>query len=192
MDAFLFDRSDSVLCVVDVQKVFLDHLRHGDGEALAARICWLIRAARTLGVPIMAMAEGVALNGTLVQAVCDALPEGCVIHDKNVFDLTGHADILEAVRATGRRQVILCGMETDICIAQSAVGLKAAGFAVGAVSDACATPSGADEAAFARMQAAGVVPLTLRGIYFEWIRDLDTLAEVKSVLNADLPEGLVL
>ncbi|MGB3316416.1 MAG: isochorismatase family protein [Albidovulum sp.] len=192
MNAEVFNRADSVLCVVDVQKVFLDQLRLGEAEALTARICWLIRAASAFSIPIVAMAEGIALNGTLAEPVGDALPDGCVIHDKSVFNLTGQAEVLAAVRATGRQQVILCGMETDICIAQSAVGLKAKGFTVGAVADACSSPANQDAEAFARMQAAGVIPLTLRGIFYEWVGDLETLAWVKTEIGSPLPEGLVL
>lgn len=191
MVATIFDRADSVLCVIDVQQVFLDKLGPGEAAPLVSRIAWLIRAAGLLGVPVIAMAEDVARNGPPVAAVRDALPEGTHIHDKRFFGLAGQADILATVRDSGRGQAVLCGLETDVCVAQSAIGLRAAGLTVGITADACGSPGPCHAAGLARMRGAGVAELSVKGVYYEWVRDLDTLARVKPAL-ADLPEGLTL
>lgn len=191
MTAELFDRNDSILCVIDVQQVFLDKLEPDQAGPLVARIVWLIRAAGALGVPVIAIAEDVARNGPPVAAVRDALPEGTMVHDKRFFGLAGQADILSAVHASGRRQAVLCGLETDVCVAQSALGLKAAGFAVAAATDACGSPAPCHASGLARMRGAGIVETSVKGVYYEWVRDLDRLARVKPAL-ADLPEGLTL
>lgn len=192
MTADLFDRSASLLCVIDVQKVFLDKLDAGDAGPLVARIVWLVHAAVALGVPVLAMAEDIARNGPPHQSVRDALPEGTVIHDKRVFGLAGQPDMLGAVRASGKSQMILCGLETDVCVAQSALGLKAAGFQVGVAADACGSPGPCHGAGLARMRGTGIVETSIKAVCYEWVRDLDTLARVKPLLGKGLPEGLSL
>lgn len=188
----LFGRDDSVLVVIDVQGVFLDKLPEAEREPLVARIAWLIGVARALHVPIIAMAEDIPRNGAPVAAVRSALSDDTPIFDKRVFGLAGQDDILAAVRATGRREAVLVGLETDVCVAQSALGLKAAGYRVAALSDATASPGTCHAAGLARMRDAAVTLSTVKGIYYEWVRDLETLAQVKRVLPADLPEGLTL
>lgn len=190
--ADLFDRSDSLLCVIDVQDVFLDKLEARDAEPLLARIVWLIRAARALDVPVIAMAEDIASNGQPHDAVRDALPDGTVIHDKVFFGLAGQPDIRQAVRASGKGQVVLCGLETDVCVMQSALGLQAAGFRVAVATDACGSPEPCHAAGLARMRGAGIVETTVKGIFYEWVRDVETLALVKPLLKAELPNGLTL
>ncbi|MDI3336630.1 isochorismatase family protein [Defluviimonas aestuarii] len=192
MIADLFDRTDSLLCVIDVQDVFLDKLDARDAETLLARIVWLIRASRALGVPVLAMAEDIGPNGPTHDAIRDVLPDEAVIYDKRFFGLARQQDILQAVRATGKGQVILCGLETDVCVMQSALGLQAAGYKVAVAADACGSPGPCHEAGLARMRGTGIVETSVKGIFYEWVRNLDTLALVKPLLAAELPEGLTL
>ena len=192
MSDTLFGRKDSVLVVIDVQDVFLRKLPAAERAPLVSRIRWLIGAACALRVPIIAMAEDIPRNGPPVPAIRDVLPEGTAIFDKRFFGLAGQPDILAAVRATGRPEAVVAGLETDICVAQSALGLVSAGYRVAAVSDATASPGDCHAAGLDRMRAAGVAISTVKGIYYEWVRDLDTLARVKPLLAADLPEGLTL
>lgn len=178
----LLTRAEALLAVIDVQEVFLAKLPEAERAPLLARIAWLIRLARALEIPVLAMAEDIPANGPPVAAVRDALPPGTTVHDKRVFGLTGQPDILAALRATGRRDLVLAGLETDVCVAQSALGLVAAGFRVSVAADAVAAPGAAQAAGLARMAAAGVQLLTVKSVYYDWLRDLDTLARVKPLL----------
>lgn len=192
MKELLFSRDRSVLAVIDVQSVFLDKLPEAERAPLVGRICWLIRAAVALGVPVVAMAEDIAANGPPVDAVAAALPEGTVIHDKRVFGLAGQAGILADIAAHRRAEVVLTGLETDVCVAQSALGLISAGYRVAALTDATGAPGACHSAGLERMRGAGVQISTVKGIYYEWVRDLQTLARVKPVLADALPAGLTL
>jgi len=192
MSELLFGRETSFLAVIDVQDIFLDKLPKAARAPLVARIRWLIGIARALDVPIVAMAEDIAANGPPVPEVRAALPEAINIFDKRWFGLAGQEDILAAVRATGRTEAVLVGLETDVCVAQSALGLISAGYRVAALADATASPDPCHAAGLDRMRDAGVTISTVKGIYFEWVRDLDTLARIRPLAMAQLPDGLTL
>jgi nicotinamidase-related amidase len=169
----LTDVDDSVLIVVDVQQSFLDKLDLADVQPLVNRIAWIVRIAAELGVPIIATAEDIADRGTTVAPVAAGFPPGTEHHDKMIFGLTGDPDILGAVEAHERRTAVLVGLETDVCVMQSALGLLDRGFRVVALSDATASPGPCHEAGLTRMRDAGVIVSTVKGTFYEWVRTLD-------------------
>lgn len=188
----LLDRSRAMLAVIDVQEVFLAKLPEEERAPLVARIAWLIRVAGALGVPVVAMGEDTGTNGPPVAGVRAALPEGTTVWDKRVFGLAGQPDIRAAVAATRRTEAVLVGLETDVCVAQSALGLMAEGMRVAVVADATASPGAAHAAGLARMAAAGATVVTAKSLYYEWVRDLDTHAAMQARIGRELPAGLAL
>jgi hypothetical protein len=161
-------------------------------KPLVERIAWLMQVASILEIPVIATAEDIASDGPLVPDLEKQLRAGANVHDKKVFGLCGQSDILEAVRNTGRSECVVVGLETDVCIAHSALGLIDQGFRVAAIEDATASPPPHHEAGLRRMAAGGVVLSNTKGIYYEWVRDLATHARVKSQINLPLPSGLTL
>jgi nicotinamidase-related amidase len=188
----LIDRTQSCLVVIDVQQYFLDKLPLDQREPLAERIAWLIRVARALDIPIIATAEDIERDGPLVSSLTDELPAGSKVFDKMTFGLFGQPDIRAAVEASGRRDFVLVGLETDVCIAHSAIGLLDAGYRVAVVDDATGSPPPHHDHGLRRMAAAGVMITSVKGIYYEWVRDLKTNAAVKAKLPRALPPGLTL
>lgn len=188
----LLDRSQSCLVVIDVQQYFLDKLPLDWREPLVARIAWLMRVARILDIPIIATAEDVTHDGPLVPALMAELPAGAQVFDKKVFGLYHQPDIRAAVDATGKRDFMLVGLESDVCIAHSALGLQGAGYRVTVIDDATASPPPHHEYGLARMAAAGIMRTSVKGLYYEWVRDLATHAAVSGQLNRPLPAGLTL
>ena len=188
----LFDRDRSCLLVIDVQQYFLDKLPIDQRQPLVARIAWLMRVARALDIPIIATAEDIANDGPLVDDLASELPAGSTVHDKMVFGLTGQASILADVRNTGRGEFVIVGLETDVCVAHSALGLMELGHRVAVIDDATASPPPHHEYGIARLGAAGAVITSVKGVYYEWIRDLTTMHRVRPRLPAELPPGLTL
>jgi len=188
----LFHRDKSCLVVIDVQQYFLAKLPLDQRAPLVARIAWLMRVARALEIPIIATAEDIADDGPLVPELAALLPEGQAVFDKLVFGLHDQADIRAAVAGCGRTEFVLVGLETDVCIAHSALGLAAAGYRVAVLEDACGSPPPHHEAGLRRMRAAGVLITTLKGMHYEWVRDLATLAKLKAAIGTELPAGLTL
>lgn len=175
-----------------MQAYFLGKLPLDWREPLVARIGWLMRVARHLEVPIIATAEDIAQSGPLVPALLQELPTGAAVHDKMMLGLCGQPEIMQRIEATRRRQCVLVGLETDICIAQSAIGLAALGFHVGVIDDATASPPQHHRAGLDRMAAAGIIITNTKGIYYEWVRGVARDSAVKSAITDALPAGLTL
>jgi nicotinamidase-related amidase len=188
----LFDRDKSCLVVIDVQQYFLDKLPFDQRQPLVARIAWLMRVAGVLGIPIIATAEDIANDGPLVAELMTALPEGSTVHDKVVFGLAAQPPIVVDVRSTGRSEFVMVGLETDVCVAHSAIGLIELGYRVAVLDDATASPPPHHEYGIARVRAAGAVITSVKGIYYEWMRDLATMRRSRPLMNAPLPPGLTL
>ncbi len=188
----LLDRRRSCLAVIDVQQFFLDKLALDQRRPLVARVAWLMRVARALEIPVLATGEDIARDGPVVGEVSGLLPPGARVHDKMVFNLMDQPDIRAAVAACGRDQFILTGLETDVCITHSAFGLMEAGHDVAVALDACASPLAHHDIAIERLRAAGVIITTVKGVYYDWVRDLATLATIKAEVAGPLPDGLTL
>ena len=188
----LIERERSCLIVVDVQQYFLDKLPLHERGPLVQRMAWLMRVARALDIPVIATAEDIERNGPLVADLASLLPPETVVFNKMIFGLMSQADIRAAVEATGRDCFVLVGLETDVCIAHSALGLAAAGHRAVVIDDACASPPPHHDHGLRRLRDAGIAVTSVKGIFYEWVRDLETYRRLKPQLNAPLPEGLML
>lgn len=169
----LTDVEDSVLVVVDVQQVFLDKLAPEDQAPLVNRISWIVKIAVKLDVPIVVTGEDIAELGTTVSAVADGFPDGTDQHNKMIFGLAGDPAIVSALEQHERQTAVIVGLETDVCVMQSALGLQQRGFRVVVLSDATASPGPCHEAGIARIRDSGVVISTVKGTFYEWVRSLD-------------------
>jgi len=172
----LLDRSDSVLIVVDTQPDFYPPDRTVDRAQFAliqARVAWLAGVAKALGVPAVVTEEDPAANGATVPAVLERLPPGTPVLVKPVFGLADCDEILTAVATLGRGTAVLAGLETDVCVSHSAIGLLGRGYRVAVASDATFAPGEMHEHGLRRMAALGVEIIHAKGIYYEWIRTLE-------------------
>ena len=191
----LVEVDDSVLLVIDVQDSFLNKYDQAKTDALVGNVVWLLQVAQHLGVPIVAMGEDLERLGSLNEAILEALPEGAKIHNKNFFGVAGNPDILAAVKATGRNTAICVGVETDVCVAQSALGLNGLGYKVVALKDAVASTEAGEEIGLGRMRDAGVAISSTKALYYEWLRSVTNavnLSAERPDLDALRPTSLVL
>ena len=165
----LLDRDDSVLVVVDAQPGFLgDH-----ADSAVERMVWLVAVAARLGVPVVVTEEEPERNGATDARVAERLPAGTPVFTKPTFGLAGTPEILDAVRGTSRGTLVIIGCETDVCVAQSAVGLRAAGFACVVVEDATFSPGEMQERGLARVVSEGVARNHAKGVTYEWLRTVE-------------------
>jgi nicotinamidase-related amidase len=189
----LVEFSDSLLCVVDAQPGFADKLDDRLARATVGRIAWITTLARTLDVPIAVTEEEPETNGSTLPEVLDQLPPAVRRHRKPTFGLADVPEIAEAVASTHRGTAVMVGMETDVCVAHSALGLLDAGYRVVVVRDAVAAPGAAHEQGLDRMRDAGVVLIGTKGLFYEWTRTVDRAIEVEErMAGAPWPDGLTL
>jgi nicotinamidase-related amidase len=180
----LVDAADCLLAIVDVQTGFAGRLDADVRDRLLERVTLIATSARWLQVPMLVTVERPEAWGETDPAVAVASASATPLR-KEVFGLGDDSAVLEAVAATGRGTAVLCGMETEVCIAHSALSLLERGYAVACVADAVAS---ADDAGhrlgLERMRDGGVVLLSAKQLHYEWMR---TVARARS-FRAEHPE----
>ena len=171
----LIERADSVLVVVDAQPGFSGATDDAASAAAQSRAmaAWLAGVAAALGIPIVVTEEDAGRNGSTDPAITARLPPGTPVLAKPVFGLASVPEILAAVDSSGRRTAVIVGAETDVCVAQSAIGLHDRGFRVVVVTDATFSPGPMHELGLRRIREAGVELHHAKGVYYDWIRTLE-------------------
>lgn len=165
----LMRREECFLLIVDLQGKLTPAMRRGD-QALATS-GRLVRAARILGVPVR-VSEHCANRIGPTEEDLAALIRPEEVLAKTHFSLADEPPLVEALRALGRPKAVITGAETHVCVLQSAIGLKAAGFSPFVVADGVSSRFEADdEAGLARMQAAGIPVVVSEMALFEWTGD---------------------
>jgi len=190
----LVNKDDCVLIVIDVQDHFLAKLPPERAELLVGRVGWLMDVAKVLDVPVVATAEEEKRYADFPAVLAERLQHGTKVLDKTVFGLADQTDILDAVRKTGRGTAVLVGLETDVCVTHSAIGLMQNGFQVVVLADATDSPGEAHAFGLERMREAGALVMSLKGLYYEWIRTVSmcNMMDDEHFKRIGLPKGIVL
>ena len=167
-------REDALLVVVDVQErlaVTMDRR----SEVIAATMR-LVKTAQLVGVPVIVTRQypeglGQTERG-LEEAIASVEESGHPVHraDKLAFDCFADPGFRELVESGGRRQIVLTGMETHICIAQTALDALRSGLEVQIVADACCSRSAAaNDVALDRLRGAGAVVTSSESVMYELV-----------------------
>jgi Isochorismatase family len=183
----LIDADDSIMIVIDMQAPFLAKLPREESQLLRNRICWLIGVAGWLRVPLLVTAEDIANEGGVDPQIMRALPAGIRVHDKMVFDLAAEPAILAAAEQAGRKTAVLVGLETDVCVAHSALGLLARGYQVAVVADATGSPGVAHDLGLERVAGAGALVTNVKSLFYEWIRTVERARQFRAASARTLP-----
>lgn len=158
----------SVLVVVDVQDKLLSKVPAAD--SLVRSIGFLLDAAGLFGVPARATEQYPKGLGPTTAALAERLPRG--LPAKTAFSCGGAPGFLADLRGLGRPTVVLTGMETHVCVAQTAFDLIEAGHPVFLPVDAVASRFAVDhDTALRRLERAGAIPTTAEAVAFEWAGD---------------------
>ncbi|MGW4159500.1 isochorismatase family protein [Streptomyces sp. NPDC004788] len=191
----LIDRDDCALVIIDVQTDFypphrldVDRQRFHD---MVRRIAWIASVADRLEIPVVVTEEDPAASGHTVPEIREALPARAVTLPKNAFAVWDNPDIAAAIEATGRTTMILVGIETDICVAHSAIQLHHAGKRVVVVDDAAYSPAQAHERGLRRLAGRGIETLSTKELFYDWVRtiqDADAFHDTHADLT--LPPGV--
>jgi nicotinamidase-related amidase len=170
----LIDVTQSMLLVIDAQQDFYGSGRTDVDRAVLGgmlrRAAWVTAVAGRLGVPVVVTEEDAAVNGATVEVIRAVLRDGAQVLPKWTFGAPDNPDILAAIEATGATTAVLIGLETDVCVAHSALGLQELGTRVVAVHDALFSPGAAHANGMGRMQRAGVEQVSAKELAYDWLR----------------------
>jgi len=164
--------ADSVLVIVDLQERLAAAMVPVERMGVIRNTRILLEAANCLCIPVLVTEQYPKGLGPTVAQVVERLPEATPRLEKTFFSCAGAEPFFTALEATGRTQVILAGMESHVCVLQSAVELRAVRQGVFVVQDACCSRNQEHHAnAMHRLRAAGVVVTNTESVVFEWLRD---------------------
>lgn len=159
----------TALVVIDVQEGYRSVLFEYDRVAKA--IARAVRGAVILDLPVLVTEQYPKGVGSTVAEVATALPPGTVPIQKMSMSCCGADAFRAALQRTGRRQVLIVGIEAHACVNQTAHDLLAAGFQVHVAHDATSSRRREEyELGWAKMLQSGVVPATVESALLELVR----------------------
>jgi nicotinamidase-related amidase len=157
--------ADSALLVIDMQDKLLPFIP--GHAALVRNIAFLIDGARMLGMHVAATEQYPKGLGPTTAELARRLPER---PDKIAFSSCAVASVVEGFHRAARPKVLLAGIETHVCVLNTALDLLALDFRVYVAVDAVAARYAIDhDTALRRMEQAGVILTTAETAVFEWV-----------------------
>ena len=190
-NSYLLDVNDSLLIAIDIQPSFVKKENKAENNLLLQRMCWVIKVANWLKIPLVVTAEDIPNTGNICEEVAQLLPLNTRVYNKMTFGLADQPDILGAVQQTQRKTAVLIGYETDVCITLSALGLMDLGYEVVVVTDATGSPGEAHHIGLERIRGAGGIIVSAKSLYYEWIRTVEKSNEYENS-GIETPEGMIL
>lgn len=170
MHSNTLDIDNSVLVVVDVQEAFRKAIP--DFAEVVSRISIAIRGFQVLGRPIVVTEQYPKGLGRTAEELLLTLPEDASFIEKSTFSSYGEPSFVTELEKFQAKQVVLCGIETHVCVNQTANDLIGAGYQVHLLSDCVASRYQHDrEAGLKKMFASGVVPSSMEMALFEMMGD---------------------
>jgi nicotinamidase-related amidase len=169
-DRFFLERDRAILVVIDVQEKLCVAMDHKVLHRLTRNIGILLETAAELSVPVLVTEQYVkGLGPTLAELKEKAAAAPC--YEKMAFSCCGSAEFVEAIKASGRTQVIVTGMETHVCVLQTVIELRDAGFDVHLVKDAVMSRSKQNwQTAVEAMGYMGAVPTSTESAMFQLLK----------------------
>tara|TARA_Y100000588_G_C13976786_1_gene805377 strand:- start:106 stop:651 length:546 start_codon:yes stop_codon:yes gene_type:complete len=169
----LIDSNTSALLMIDMQEKLLPQIM--DSRSIVDGCHWLLRLAKALSIPVLVSEQyPKGLKGTVPQL--QELIEDFPIFKKTYFSCVHEEQFSTSIKAINRQQIILMGIETHVCVFQTAIDLKNQGYDVFVVGDVVSSRKETDHAfALQRMQQHGIEIVTKEMIFFEWVRKAGTL-----------------
>ncbi|MFJ2592546.1 hydrolase [Streptomyces erythrochromogenes] len=170
--ADLLTPDNSVMLFIDHQPQMFFGTGSGDRSAVINSTVGLAKAARPFDVPaVLTTVAAESFSGPLLPQLAAVFP-GQKAVDRTSMNAWEDEALVEAVRATGRKKIILSGLWTEVCLVLPALSALAQGYEVYVVTDASGGVSpAAHEHALQRMLAAGAVPVTWVQVLLELQRD---------------------
>jgi nicotinamidase-related amidase len=159
----------SLLLVVDVQEKLAAAMPREAVDTLVKNACILLDAARLLGVRVVATEQYPKGLGKTLAPIAERLPSAPI--EKLDFSALDHPAASQALALAHPRAVIVVGMESHVCVFQTARDLAARGHATYVVDDAVASRTEANRVAGLSLAAeAGAVRTVTETVVFDWVR----------------------
>lgn len=164
----MLESNSSCLVVIDVQGQLAERMHKG--SEIIKNICTMIKACNVLDIETMWCQQDPAAIGVTVPSISNLLTR-TKPHNKTSFSCLGHQGFAEEVQNQGKTDYILCGIESHVCVYQTALDLLARGKAVHILADAVSSRTQANrQVAIDRLEAEGAKITSVEMALFEMMR----------------------
>jgi nicotinamidase-related amidase len=162
----MLNREEALLAVIDIQGNL--YLAMDEKEFLLANTAKLIKGINILEIPII-LTEQVKIGPTIPE-LAELMPAVKPII-KNSFSCCGDAQFMSALAATGKKQILICGIEAHVCAYQTSMDLMAAGYDVYLVADAVSSRTARNrEIGIRKLLASGAILTSAEMALFELLK----------------------
>src|SRR5712692_9258829 len=182
--------------IIDVQEFFLSQIDKRLQSKLETNIKSFARLLGYFRIPMVATLERpVDQKGALPSEIAKHVSGHAKIFEKDFFDLTKEKKIADYLGRLKKKQVIVAGCETDVCVLQSCLGLLGLGYEVYVVEELLFSSSRNVDSAIARMKSEGAIFLTYKSLYYELIEAVEGGRHTEEILETfgpfpdDLPDS---
>ena len=166
----ILDIKNCALLVVDVQEAFRNVIPRF--EEVAVRISTAVRGFQALDVPMLVTEQYPKGLGPTVEEIALSLPENAHRFEKTAFSACGSELFQTTLEEIDANHIVLAGIETHICVCQTALDLLEIGYEVHVLTDCVASRFDVDkEAGLSKMYGSGVEPSSTEMALFELMRD---------------------
>src|SRR5258706_4744976 len=179
----------SVLLLIDHQAFQFANLHSHEPTLIVNNVVGLAKAAKAFKVPTILTTVTEERGGYLLKGIQDVFPTQTPIN-RTLLNSWQDQRVTEAVKKTGRKQLVIAALWTEICLAYPVIQSLADGYDVFFVTDASGGVSReAHDMAVLRMVQAGGVPVTWVGVMSEWQRDWAREAPVPAIARGTVAHG---
>jgi len=175
-DRFFLDSDKAALVVIDVQEKLCLAMDEKVLRKMTKNIGILLEGALELNLPVLITEQYVkGLGATIAELKEKAGDAACF--EKMAFSSCGSPEFVEKLKQTGRTQIIITGMETHVCVLQTVIELRDAGFEVHVVKDAVMSRCKRNwQTAMEAMSLTGAVPTCTESVLFQLLKVAGTEA----------------
>lgn len=163
------NQENCLLLIIDVQEKLLNCIFNKSEVAKKSVI--LANAAKILDIPTIVTEQYPKGLGATVDSVKEVLGDTTKFFEKTDFSAVNNKEILDCIKNTEKKQVLIFGIETHICVAQTAAALAGLGYEVNVVKDACGSRAEIEyNAGLERMRDNNVHVITTEIALFELLK----------------------
>ena len=168
----LLQRDQAVLVLIDVQERL--HAEMSRRDEVASNLSKLAETAKVLGLPVVVTEHAAKAFGPTLETLRASLAPCEPLH-KMVFSCFGSPEFRAKLESLGRRQVLVAGYETHVCVCQTALDAMAAGYRVHLIRDASSSRTEENHrVGLEKMSGAGAVPASTETVIFELLQRAGT------------------
>ena len=164
----MLQAEDSLVLVIDIQDRLVSAL---ENDTIVSKAKTVVSASNILDIPVLVTEQYPKGLGNTVSELKNVLSENAEIIEKTYFNALLEEGFLEKIKSYNKKQILIMGIETHICVYQTASALVEAGFEVYAIKDACASRNKYEfEQGIEAMKSNGVKISCVEIALFEWLK----------------------